>query len=202
MGIRSHRYASFDDRLFNVRVGNHHICCNLAIDHARAIGQDCPLPDSGITLENDIGFNDSFCPYFDIYIDIGGFWIGEGYSIDHVFLIDSLTHDGFRCGQSNPVIDSEAFIKITQDVGSDLLPRLAEDGDDIGQIVFPLGIVCVNLFQGFKKALVFKEIGPRVDFLDLFFKIIGILLLHNLDNFSICVADNTAIAKGIVSLSC
>ena len=200
MGIWPHGYACFDSRIFNVRVGNDHICRNLTIDHTSPIGQHCPLPNPGLALEDHIGFDDSFRPNFDIHIDIGSFWIGEGYSIDHVLFIDPLAHNSFCCGQGNPVIDTQTFVKITQNIGPNLLTCLTEDRNNVGQIIFTLGIVGVNLLQSFKKALVFKEIGPCIDFLDLFFKIIGIFLLHNLDNFTIRIADNAAIAKRIVGL--
>ena len=51
------------------------------------------------------------------------------------------------------------------------------------------------------KTFIVKFIRSRIDFLNLFFKICGIFLLHNAKNFSVIVTDDTTIPKRICCFS-
>ena len=114
-------------------------------------------------------------------------------------LINATTHDAFSCRKGNTVINSETFIKVFQSIGSDFFSSFTENADDISNVVFALGIVGVDILQSFKETSIIKYIGSCIDFLDLFFKISRILLLHDTKHFSILITNNTPITKRIFS---
>ena len=117
-------------------------------------------------------------------------------------LVNATTHDAFCCCESYAVVNPKTFIKIFQSIGSNFLPCLTENSDDIRDIVFSLGIVGIDILQGFKEARIVKDISPCIDFLDLLFIFCRIFLLDDSKHFRIVVTDNPTIAKWIRCFGC
>ena len=118
-----------------------------------------------------------------------------------MLLVNPAAHNAFSCRQSHAVVDTETFVKVFQRISTDLFTILAENANHICDIVFPLRIVGIDIFEGLKETGIVKDISPRIDFLDLLLKVRSILLLDNFDDFSMLVTNDPAITKWIVRFS-
>ena len=63
-----------------------------------------------------------------------------------------------------------------------------------------MGIIGIDIFESFKEAGIVEDVSPSIDFLDLLLKVRSVFLLNDFDNFSMLIADNSTVTKGIVSL--
>ena len=202
MSVRSHRYTVCNCRLFNHRIGNNRLFTNNRVNNIRTICQNAACANFRLTFQGNIGFNLYFWFNMYVYINISRFWIYKTNAIHHVSLIDSTTHNSFGSRKSYTVIDTKTFIKVFQSISADFFAILTENADYICDVVFSLRIVGIDIFQGFKKTSVIKNIRSCIDFFDLLFKIRSILLLHNFDHFFLLITDNPSITKWIFRFCC
>ena len=116
-------------------------------------------------------------------------------------MIDAATHNRLSSRKSHTVIYPKTFIKIFQSISANFFTSFTENANDICNIVFTLSVIGIDIFQSLKQTLIVKDVSSSVDFLDLFLKICGILLLNNAKNFSIIITNNSSIAERIIGFS-
>ena len=200
MSVRSHRYTVCNRRLFNHRIGNNRLFTDNRVNNIRTICQNAACANFRLTFQGNIGFNLYFWFNLYVYINISCFWTYKANPIHHMSLVDSATHNSFGSRKSYTVIDTKTFIKVFQSISADFFAILTENADYICDVVFSLRIVGIDIFQGFKKTSVIKNIRSCIDFFDLLFKIRSILLLHNFDHFFL-YGKSIKHAPGTISMS-
>ena len=155
------------------------------------------MADAGLTTKVHIGIDGGICSDFDIEINVGGCRIDKRYSTKHMLLIDPLAHDGRGFSELNAVVDPHAFAGIFEQAGTHPVTGLLGQGDDVGQVIFPLGIIVADLMEKLKNQRCFKGIDAGVDLLQSLFAGIGIFFFNNTFNF-IGPADDSSITGGII----
>ena len=202
VSVRPDRHSICYTRLFNHGVGNDSPFSNDRVHNISTIGQDCLCPNLGLTFQGHICFNLNFRRNLYIHIDIGRMRIDKADTVDHMLLVNPTAHNTFSCSQSYTVINPQTFIKVFERISTDFFTIFAENTNHICDIVFALSIISIDIFEGFKETSIVKDISPRIDFLDLLFKIRSILLLNNFQNFVVLIANDTAIAERIICFCC
>ena len=201
MGIRTDCHTVCNTTSLNHRIGNDSSCSDSAIHYISTICQNSLSTNFRVPLQGNIGFDLNFRRNLNINIDISCFWIDKTDPIDHVLMIDATTHNRLSSRKSHTVVYSKTLIKIFQSISTNFFTSFTENANDICNIVFALSVIGIDIFQSLKQTLVVKDVSSSIDFLDLFLKICGILLLNNAKNFSIVITYNSSIAKRIIRFS-
>ena len=202
MSVRPDRHSICHTRLFNHRVGNNGPFSNNRVHNVGTISQDRLCPNLGLTFQSHICFNLNFRRDFHIHIDIGSIWIDKADTVDHMLLVNPTSHNTLSCSQSHAVINPQTLIKVFERISTDFFTIFTENTNHICDIVFALSIISIDIFEGFKETGIVKDVSPSIDFLDLLLKVRSVLLLNNFQDFSVLVANDTAVAKGIVCFCC
>ncbi len=158
---------------------------------------DAVLADFRLSFEEGKGIQDRITTHLDPFFHKGRGRIHDGDAFIHETAHNALIHDALGLSQLAAGIDAHDHVKVLGLDAAHIAAPFQAFGQDIGQIIFPLGIVIGQVFQKGKKQRHFHAVNPRIDFVNLPLGLTGILFFHDARNAAYTVTQNAAIAEGI-----
>jgi len=134
-----------------------------------------------------------YCPA----VEVGGGGVSEADAGEHLVFVDPLAQDRFRRGKLHPVVDAHDFERVGDRVGGAAEALFDGHADDIGQVLFTLGIVAAEPGYGSEEKLGRNAVDAGIDLAD------GPLLRGCVLFFDYCryfagaVFDDSAVAERV-----
>ena len=102
-----------------------------------------------------------------------------------------------RGGELHPVVDAGEFAGVVGDVGADRTAGVPGDGEHVGDVQLALLVVGVQPGQGVPQDAGVEGEDAGVDLVDLALGVGGVLLLGDMGDFTLLVADDPPVAEGV-----
>ena len=109
-----------------------------------------------------------------------------------------LLENAFQPRQLHPVIHTVHFPTFVGLQGFHVQAGLRRHGDQVGEIVFTLGIIAGKFWQAFFQKTARARQNAGIDFLNAQLGFAGIFLFHNALHIVLPITDDAAVAIGII----
>ena len=160
--------------------------------HGDAVADHHVAHQHGVDVEGDV------LAALQISTDIQAGGIEQGDAGAHQrFRADPLI-DPFQARQLHPVVDAVHFPGVAGLLGNHLHARVHGHGDQVGEVVFALGVAVGESRQAVVQEAAGAGENAGIDFADRFFVVAGVFLLHHPPYLAVAVANHTAVAGGVI----
>ena len=98
----------------------------------------------------------------------------------------------------SPVVDTQHLGAVGHHEGLDLSSALQDRLDGVDEVVFLLGVVGLQFFQGFQQVGGLEEINPGVDLVDAPLLLRGVLFLDDAHHLPLGAPQDAAVTVGFL----
>ena len=115
----------------------------------------------------------------------------------HQVVLDAVLHDLADLGELLAAVDADDVLGGDRGDGHGLEAAGDHDVQGVGQVVFALDVVGLDVVQGVEQVLGAEAVVARVDFPDLLLLGGAVALLDDALEVAVAVADDAAVAGGV-----
>ena len=200
VGARAGGCGVVDLRLDGHRLLDDAAATDLRVGQARVRADDAILADFGGAHEHDLGKQLDVLGDLHVRADPHLVGVDHGDAGCHMLVIDAALHDLGDLGQLDAGVDAQALGGVVGGKRQHGTAGVAADLKHVGKIELALGVVVADLGQRIEQGTRVEAVEAGVALVDRRLLGRGVLLLDDALDLAVGVADDAAVAGGIVQL--
>ncbi len=146
------------------------------------------------------GVHDRVLPEGDSHVDEGAGRVDDRDAREHGLLQQARVQQCAGLGELDAVVDPEDLPVVAADGRADAVPGLAQDAEDVGEVLLALAVVGTDLAEGVGEQGAVEGEDARVDLADRALGVGGVLVLDDGRHGAAGVADDASVAGGVGDL--
>ena len=200
VGARAGGCGVVDPRLDGHRLLDDAAAADLRVGQARVRADDAVLADLGGAHEHDLGKQLDVLGNLHVGADPHLVGVDHGDAGCHVGMVDAALHDLGDLGQLDAGVDAQALGGVVGGKRQHGTTGVAADLKHVGEIELALGVVVADLGQRVEQGASVETVEAGVALVDRRLLGRGVLLLDDALDLAVGIADDAAVAGGVVQL--
>ena len=173
---------------------------DLRVGQARVRADDAILTDFGGTHEHDLGKQLDILRDLRVRADPDLVGVDHGDAGGHMRVVDAALHDLGDLGQLDAGVDAQALGGVVGGERQHGAASVAADLEHVGEIELALGVIIADLGQRVEQGAGVEAVEAGVALVDRCLLGRGVLLLDDALDLPVGIADDAAVAGGVVQL--